>query len=291
MATDMRGLQPGTVVHGRYMVIQVLGAGGFGVTYKVLDQAEKKVCAMKEYMPRDIAHRSPGSQEIRPLSESRREQYKKFHDQFYKEAQTIYSLRGHPNIVEIRHLFYENNTVYYVMEYVEGTDMKQLLKNSGGKLRWEEIKPLLEQVVTGLSYVHASGLIHCDISPDNIFLVNGGKVKLLDFGAARSTLRGSVETSVIVAKPGFAPYEQMRGRNMGTWTDVYALAVTIYCCITGKVVPDSTERIANDKTIWPSQMGIAIPSGSWEQALKKGLALRVEDRYRTVAEFWDALNK
>lgn len=289
MAMDMRGLQRGTLVHNRYRIRSVLGAGGFGVTYLVEDVKTRKISAMKEYMPRDIAYRSPGSTEVRPLSESTREQYQKFHQQFYREAQAIFNLRGHPNIVEINDLFYENNTVYYVMEYVEGMDLRQVLKKNGGRLSWDALRPILQQVVTGLSHVHSSGMIHCDISPDNIFLVNGGKIKLLDFGAARSTLRGSVETSVIVAKPGFAPVEQMRGRNLGTWTDVYALAVTIYHCVTGRMVPDSTERMINDKTIWPSQMGIVIPSGNWEAALKKAMAIRVEDRYSTVAEFWTAM--
>jgi len=289
MAMDIRSLPPGTLVRGRYRVVQVLGAGGFGITYKVQNQKSGQIAAMKEYMPRDIAHRSPGSTQVRPLTEEDRVRYEKFFNQFYQEAQTIYNLRGHPNIVQINDLFYENNTVYYVMEYVEGLDLKQYLKQKGGSLRWEALKPLMEQVVRGLSQVHASGLIHCDISPDNIFLMKSGQVKLLDFGAARSTLRGDVQTSVIVAKPGFSPYEQMKGRNMGTWTDVYALAVTIYCCLTGKVLPDSTERMIQDKTIWPSQMGLAIPSKNWEQVLKKALALKPEDRYQSVSRFWSEL--
>lgn len=289
MAMDARSLPNGTLVHDRYRVVQVLGAGGFGITYKVRDQKSGQIAAMKEYMPRDIAHRSPGSMQVRPLTESARVQYEKFYNQFLEEAQTIYSLRGHPNIVEITHLFYENNTVYYVMEYVEGQDLKQYLKQQGGRLRWEVLKPLMEQVVRGLSQVHASGLIHCDISPDNIFLMKNGQVKLLDFGAARSTLRGEVQSSVILAKPGFSPYEQMRGKGMGFWTDVYALGVTIYCCLTGKVLPDSTERMIQDKTIWPSQMGLAIPSGSFEQVLKKALSVKPEDRYQSVSQFWKEL--
>ena len=289
MGMDVRSLPAGTLVHNRYRVEQVLGAGGFGITYKVRDQKNGQIAAMKEYMPRDIAHRSPGSSQVRPLTEGNRSQYEKFYNQFLQEAQTIYSLRGHPNIVEITHLFYENNTVYYVMEYVEGLDLKQYLRQQGGRLRWEAARPLIEQVVRGLSQVHASGLIHCDISPDNIFLMKNGQIKLLDFGTARSMLRGEVQTSVILAKPGFSPYEQMRGKGMGPWTDVYALAVTIYCCITGKVIPDSTERMIQDKTIWPSQMGLAIPSKNFEQVLKKALAVKPEERYQSVAQFWKEL--
>lgn len=289
MAMDIRALAAGTMVHDRYRILEMLGAGGFGITYKVQDQKNGQIAAMKEYMPRDIAHRPRGSTQVRPLSEECRSQYERFYDQFYREAQTIYSLRGHPNIVQINHLFYENGTVYYVMEYVEGVDLRKLVTQQGGSLRWEALKPIMEQVVRGLSQVHASGLIHCDISPDNIFIMRGGQVKLLDFGAARSTLRGDIQTSVIVAKPGFSPYEQMRGKGMGTWTDVYALAATIYCCLTGKVLQDSTERMIQDRIIWPSQMKLAVPSPTWERALKKALAVKSEERYQSVTQFWSEL--
>lgn len=284
-----RELIPGTLIHGRYRVEQVLGSGGFGVTYRVMDLKENRVSAMKEYMPLDAAYRPMGKKEVRPISESKKGQYERFRQQFLDEAQTIYKFRGHPNIVEVRHLFYENNTAYYVMEYVEGMDLGKFLKSQGGHISWAMLRPIVAQVVSALKQVHSGGMIHCDISPDNIFLMNAGQVKLLDFGAARNTLRGTVEASVIVAKVGYAPYEQMRGRNMGAWTDIYALAVTIYHCVTGRMPPRAEERIVNDNTIWPSQMGVAIPSAQWENALKKAMSVRVEDRYRSVMDFWNAL--
>lgn len=291
MDMDIRALKPGTVIHNRYMIQKVLGTGGFGVTYKVLDQREKKIAAMKEYMPLDAAYRPLGGKTIQPTSEGMRRQFEKFRLEFQKEAQTIYSFRGHPNIVEVYHLFLENNTCYYVMEYVEGMDLRQFLdKQPGKRMSWDMLRPIVAQVVAGLRQIHGVNMIHCDISPDNIFLMNSGAVKLLDFGAAKDTFRGELETSVIVAKPGFSPYEQMRGKGMGPWTDVYALAVTIYRCITGKNIQDATERINADKTIWPSQMGLAIPSQTWEAALKKGMAVRKEERYQNVLDFWNALN-
>ena len=286
MAGDLRALKPGTLVHNRYRVEKTLGAGGFGVTYRATDLKYNQIVAMKEYMPLDAAYRPAGSVEVYPVSEDMRPQYEKFRQRFLEEAQTIYKFRGHPNIVEVKHLFYDNNTAYYVMEYVEGMDLRQFLEQQGGRMSWNMLRPIIAQVVSGLKQVHNGGMIHCDISPDNIFLVKSGSVKLLDFGAAKSTLRGMVETSMIVAKPGYSPYEQMRGKDMGPWTDVYALAVTIYRCITGKMIQDSQTRIVNDTTIWPSQMGIAIPSGQWELALKKGMALRIEDRFSNVMDLW-----
>lgn len=284
-----RELIPGTLIHNRYRVEQVLGSGGFGVTYRVTDLKENRVSAMKEYMPLDAAYRPVGRKEVRPISESKKGQYEKFRQQFLEEAQTIYRFRGHPNIVEVRHLFYENNTAYYVMEYIEGMDLDQFLKSQGKRISWDMLRPIAAQVVSALKLVHSGGMVHCDISPDNIFLLKNGQVKLLDFGAAKNMLRGSVEASVIVAKVGFAPYEQLRGRNLGPWTDIYALAVTIYLCVTGRMPPKSEERLVNDSTIWPSQMGVAVPSVQWEAALKKAMAVRAEERYQSVMDFWSGL--
>lgn len=284
-----RELSPGTVIHGRYRIDKVLGGGGFGVTYRVADLKEGGIAAMKEYMPMDVACRVLGSHEVRPITGSAAQQYERFRQKFLDEARTIYKFRGHPNIVEVRHLFSENNTAYYVMEYVDGMDLGKFLDKQGGRMDWAMLRPIAAQVVSALKLVHSAGMIHCDISPDNIYLMHGGQVKLLDFGSARNMLRGSVEASVIVAKAGYSPWEQLRGRNMDAWTDVYALAATIYRCITGKTPPRAQDRIMQDETLWPSQMGLPVPSQRWEDALKKAMALRAEDRYQSVTEFWEAL--
>lgn len=289
MVADKRALQPGTVIHKRYRVERVLGAGGFGVTYQVTDTRDNCIAAMKEYMPMDIAYRPMGSKEVWPLTPDKKEFYEKFRKQFLDEAQTIYGFDGHPNIIQVRHLFYENNTAYYVMEYVTGMDLSKFLKQNGGRISWKELKPILYQVVSALKRVHERGKIHCDISPDNIFLMDNGQVKLLDFGAAKSTLRGAVDTSVVVAKPAYAPCEQMQGKDMGPWTDIYALGVTIYSCVTGMLPPKSEERIVNDHTVWPSATGFPLPAPNWENALRRAMALKREDRYQSVVEFWNAM--
>lgn len=284
-----RELPVGTLIHNRYRVEKVLGQGGFGVTYRVMDLKEGCVAAMKEYMPLDIACRPLGSREVRPISEGRRQQYEKFRQYFLREAQTIYQFRGHPNIVEVRHLFSENNTAYYVMEYIEGMDLGSFLKKQGGVLDWVMLRPIVAQVVSALKLVHSGNMIHCDISPDNIFLTNTGSVKLLDFGAARNTLRGNMAVSVIVANMGYAPWEQLQGRHLGPWTDVYALAATIYHCITGRLPSKAQERIARDDIVWPSDLGVAIPSQDWEKALRKAMSVQPSERWQSVTEFWSAL--
>ena len=283
-----RALSPGTVVHRRYRVERVLGEGGFGVTYMVYDMKENRISAMKEYFPLEIADRRPGSMEVVPRPD-KQEIYNRFKDSFLQEAQTIYNYSGHPNIISVYHLFNnENGTAYYVMEYINGVDLSKLLTQNGQRIDWETLKPIVAQIASALMKVHASGVIHCDISPDNIFILNGGTAKLIDFGAAKNVANKS---TIMLLKRGFAPPEQMTANGrLGPWTDIYALAVTVYRAITGAMPPAAEDRLKHDETCWPSEMGIPIPGAYWEQALRRGMALRVEDRFQTAAEFWKALS-
>lgn len=276
------------MVHNRYRIERVLGEGGFGVTYMVTDFKENRISAMKEYMPLEIASRRPGSREVVPRKGSE-EIYRRFCDSFLDEAQTIYNYSGHPNIINVYHLFKnENNTAYYVMEFINGVDLRKWLDQNGQRLSWEELKPIIAQIVSALARVHSSGVIHCDISPDNIFILDGGQAKLIDFGAAKNVVKS--KSSVVLLKRGFAPPEQMSANGrLGPWTDIYALAVTIYRAYTGRMPPSAEERLESDRTLWPTQMGFPNPTPYWEQALRKAMALRVDDRYHSVMEFWSAL--
>lgn len=286
---NKRALPLGAVVHGRYRVERVLGEGGFGVTYMVTDMRENRISAMKEYMPVDIAARSPISETVYPQSGCE-DSYKRFCNRFLEEARIIYRYRGHPNIIDVQHLFYDNNTAYYVMEFIEGKDLGKCLEINGERLPWDILRPIMAQVATALQEVHRGGMIHCDISPDNIFILDGGRVKLIDFGAAKSVLKS--KSSVVLLKRGFAPPEQLSAQGqMGPWTDIYAMAVTIYRAYTGRMPPAAEDRLMNDRTIWPSQMGITPPSRRWEQVLRKAMALRPEERYQNVADFWTELSR
>lgn len=285
-----RALSPGAVVHNRYRIEKVLGAGGFGVTYQVVDLKEGSPAALKEYMPADFAVRRVFSCNVQPNS-GQEAPYEKFLNKFLQEAQTLYKFQGHPNIVEVRHLFRENGTAYYSMELLDGEDLGKLLHRRGGRMSWNECLPIFFPVAKTLEMIHSVGLIHCDVSPDNICIQRSGVPKLLDFGAARVLLHGEAEASVIVLKNGYAPPEQRFGRKMGTWTDVYALAATIYRCVTGRVPPAAEERLNGEEVLPPSQLGADIPSSDWEQALMKGMSLHIEQRYQTVGEFWQALAK
>ena len=284
-----RALKVGTVIRGRYRVDKVLGEGGFGVTYKVWDSRENKIAALKEYYPLSIASRAPGGTHLVPAP-GNEESYERFRQDFINEAQTIYSFQNHPNIVSVYHLFGQyNNTAYYAMEYIDGSDLRHFLDRRGGHVSWEEFRPILAQVVTALQAVHNQNVIHCDISADNITITNNGQVKLIDFGAAKRSMHN--QGSVVLLRRGYAPLEQMSiNGHIGPWTDVYALAVTVYVAMTGEMPPSAENRVQHDGIIWPSQRGIREPFPGWEDALKKALEVRYENRFQNVTDFWNAIN-
>lgn len=286
MAMENRALRQGVIIHERYKIQKILGMGGFGITYRVFDMRENTVVALKEYMPMDIAVRKARSSMVYVAS-GRQAEFERFRDRFLEEARMIYRFNGHPHIVGVRHLFLENNTAYYAMDFMEGSDLGVLLR--GKRLSWGEIVPIMDQVVFALDTMHQNGMIHRDISPDNVFIQKNGQAKLIDFGAVKMMMRGP--STVLIKKNGFSPPEQINSNpKIGPWTDVYALAATIYMAFTGKRPEDvETRAMYPEEMLWPSQMGIAVPSPEWEEVLQKGMAMRYQERYQDVMTFWRIL--
>lgn len=273
-------LTPGTILDGRYLLGRVIGHGGFGITYIGLDLEWGNRVAVKEYMPVNEVSRHPG--QLHPVPRHR-EDFEYGLNRFYDEARTVYQYREHPNIIHVYKLFRENGTAYYVMEYLEGQDMRKLMKRSGGKLEFQTLLPLILPVMDALERVHKDHVIHRDISPDNIFV--GNTVKLIDFGAARVAYGNQNKSLSIVLKRGFAPEEQYRthGRQ-GPWTDVYALSATMYNALTGKMLPDALDRTRDDRLKDIGALCPGIPAHSAE-AIMKGLAVYAKDRYAGIREF------
>ncbi|MDO5133258.1 MAG: leucine-rich repeat domain-containing protein [Eubacteriales bacterium] len=277
-------LPPGTVLHGRYIVGQVLGQGGFGITYIAQDYNTKELLAIKEFFPSGFASRS-GKVSVLPVSASGDNVYDYGRDMFKNEALTLNKLSGNSNIVNVRSFFEENGTAYFVMEYVDGESLKSYVRKKGGRLSWKETMDLILPIMNALEYVHKAGFIHRDLSPDNIALTKDGTVKLLDFGAARYSMGERSQSLSVILKHGFAPVEQYsRHGNQGPWTDVYALAATIYNMITGRGVPDSVDRMHSDTIVRPSELGCSLPDYA-EEALMKALAVNPEDRFQSMGDF------
>ena len=197
---------------------------------------------------------------------------------------------GNPNIVRVHSYFEENNTAYFVMDYVQGTSFQDYLKQHG-RLSWQETKRILEPVIGALASVHSKGVIHRDVTPDNIYITNDGTVKLLDFGAARYSLGDKSRSLDVVLKHGYAPREQYsRHGRQGPYTDVYALGATFYYALTGRLPPDSIDRQDEDEFILPSSLGVKLPAKA-EDALCKALAVSAQDRFQSMSEFYLALNE
>ena len=274
-------LMPGSTLHGgRYLLGRVLGAGGFGITYIGFDTVLRFRVAIKEYFLMNYATRMPSDPNVVMHSTSYLQTFDQGKERFLHEAQILASMDKVPAIVDVKDFFEENGTAYIVMEFIQGTTLKEVVQARGGRIPPEEMFPLIEPLFRAMIKVHEKGLIHRDIAPDNLMLENGD-IRLLDFGCAREATTGS-ETMTIMLKPGFAPLEQYDGRGQGPWTDVYALCATLYFCLTGEVPPPATYRFRQDSLIPPSAMGIRLEP-QVEQALLTGMAVEPENRRIDVA--------
>lgn len=281
-------LSPGTIVGGQYIIGRVLGQGGFGITYAAQDYNSKNLVAIKEFLPEQFAARN-GSKQVNLYSAQHENDFKFGKENFLAEAKTLSQFNGLPNICDIYSYFEENGTAYFVMEYVDGISMSDYMKSKGGRLDVEEAKALLIPVMKALGNVHAKGIIHRDIAPDNIMVCPDGKVTLIDFGAARYSMGEKSRSLDVILKHGFAPKEQYtRHGRQGPYTDVYAIAATFYYAITGKLPPEAIDRINNEEVILPSALGAKI-SEAEEDALLKGLSVEAPARYQSMAEFIAAL--
>lgn len=275
---------PGTILAGRYRIGRVLGFGGFGVTYIGWDEVLLRKVAIKEYLPGEFSTRVPGQTMITAYEGERSEQFSSGLGKFLEEAKMLAKLESANGVVHIYNSFQENNTAYIIMEYLEGRTLKEYLELNE-KLSVEEAKEILHPIITALKEVHAMGILHRDIAPDNIFLTNDGKVKLLDFGASRFATTSHSKSLSVIIKPGYAPVEQYRSRgDQGPWTDVYSLAAVLYKMVTGVTPEDSMERVEKEELIKPSKLGVEI-SKNTEHAIINALNIKIEDRTQDTEIF------
>jgi len=278
-----------TILGGKYMLGKVLGEGGFGITYIAYDLNMNIVMAVKEYYPNGLVTRSTTeSMTIRTYGGEPGEYFKKGRERFVDEAKRLARFRDLPGIVAVTDFLIENGTAYIVMEFVEGQTLKSYLEQMGGRLPPEQVFDMMAPVFGSLAQIHENGIIHRDISPDNIMISPDGSVKLLDFGAAREFHDLNKSLSVML-KHGYAPMEQYTSKGQqGPFTDVYALSATIYMAITGMTPENAMDRLLEESLEPPSKLGIALPDYQ-EAALIKGLAVRQADRFQSVSELYTAL--
>lgn len=281
-------LLPGKILQEKYLVGKVLGYGGFGVTYIGWDLKLERKIAIKEYLPSDFATRSYGTELLTVYSGEATIQFESGLQSFISEARRLAKFNNIPEIVDIYDCFMDNGTGYIIMEFLEGKDVKTILKEEGS-IPVERATDITMHVLHGLSLIHKEGIIHRDIAPDNIFITNNNEVKILDFGASRYATAVQSRSLSVILKPGYAPEEQYRSRgNQGPWTDVYAMGATFYRMITGRRPKEAIERLANDDLETPSQLGIEI-APNVEIALMNSLNVKQEFRTRDAQAFYDEL--
>ena len=273
-----------TILAGKYLVGKVLGQGGFGITYIGWDLALERKVAIKEYYPSGQVSRQPGTRQLTWYTgENARAAQQSGMEMFLKEARKMVRVDAISGVVRVLDLFRENETAYIVMDFVEGETLKSRLKQTG-PMSWEQAKEIFRPAIQTMEKVHRAGLVHRDISPDNLMLIPEGKVNILDLGAAKDLNVNTGASSMQVAKSGFSPFEQYSQRGgSGPWTDVYSMAATIYYALTGKLLPIAIDRVEEDTIDWAQPRLDTLPPEALE-ALKKALAVSVKQRTQSMEE-------
>lgn len=279
-----------TVIGGKYIIGRAIGEGGFGITYTAYNKELNAKYAVKEYYPAEISGRgfsSPDGMTIYPFS-GYDDEFSKGLERFEREAKQLAQFDGMEGIVNVKDYITENGTGYIFMEFVSGKSLETHLTEQGGRVSFLEASEILKPVISALSQLHKKGLIHRDISPDNIIISEKSGPILIDFGASRNY---SDEKSMsVIVKYGYAPFEQYsRHGGQGPWTDVYAVSAVLYRMITGKKPPDSVARIQDSAELTPlSELCDDVPPAC-EAAIMKGLAVNKEDRLQSMDELYKVL--
>ncbi len=280
-------LAVGSIIKGQrtsYIIGAARGQGGFGITYAALDREKNRRVAIKEYFPIRCAIRNQdGSVSPKPGQEA---EFGKGFDNFCKEANRLVGIKPLASVVNIWDNILANNTAYLVMEFLDGAPLHQKVSQMGGAIPAQDLFPKLAPLMDDIDRLHRQGILHRDISPDNILWMKDGRLKLIDFGSSRS-MEGD-KSMTIMLKQGFAPVEQYLTHGQGPWTDVYGLGATIYYCLTGVTPPQALERLEQNTLKAPTALGVAI-SPEEEEALLKAMATQPKERFQSVAEFRNAL--
>lgn len=283
-------LQIGTILHDRYEIKDILGAGGFGITYKAWDNTLQTEVCIKEYYPVGIANRTVTASQVSVYTNADEASYKRGMQRFLREARGLAKLGSVKNIVNVHDYFEENNTAYMVMEYLKGKTLKCFVRENGGKVDEDVAIHVACSVLEALQHVHAVGIIHRDISPDNIYICDNMEVKLIDFGALKQEIAEVNKSTSIILKYGFAPPEQYtsNSREQGAWTDIYAVGATVYYILTGLIPQDSVMRMMEDVLV-PLEEIIPSISKNFSDAIMKAMSLNIRDRFASAEDFLNEL--
>ena len=279
-----------TLQGGKYRITRELGHGGFGITYLALQVALNRQVAIKEFFMRELCNREPGASAVTVASEGSRETIDRYRTKFVKEAQTIAGLDS-PHVIRIYDIFEENGTAYYVMEYIDGGSLDDLVK-SHGPLSEVAAIGYIRQLGETLQYIHSKNILHLDIKPSNVLLREGRDVVLIDFGISKHYDEAGGQTSTTPAgiSHGYAPIEQYKQGGLSQFapsTDVYSLGATFYKLLTGETPPDATDINEEGLPIAPLiERGISATTRS---VILRAMSPKKKQRYQSVEEMMKAL--
>ena len=284
-----RALPLGTILDGKYLLGKVLGEGGFGITYLAMDLNLDMPIAVKEYFPVGLASRDTSiegnTENVSVITGEKRRYYEYGIKSFSSEAKNLARFQKTDGIISVKDFFLENSTAYLVMEYIEGKTLKQYLEEREFPLSEKETLCLIRPILNALEKIHEEGIIHRDISPENIMLAKDGRVVLIDFGAARISTGAETKSLTVLLKHGYAPVEQYQTQGkQGPYTDIYAVCATMYRMLSGKRPEEAIDRIVEDKVIPLEQRRDIQVSYQVSSAIQKGLSIQAWDRYQTVEE-------
>lgn len=269
----------------RFLIGEVLGQGGFGITYSAWDEKNNRRVALKELYPKSLAYRGQDRRYMVPKA-GQEDFLAELRSKFEREANLLLQLKGQDHLIRVYSLFQWNNTSYYAMEFLEGQDLEAYRKKCG-IFSWTTLAPLMQQTLEALGGLHRKNLIHRDISPDNLFLTQENEIRLIDFGSVRAYEGNSHFTTQL--KKEFAPWEQnISNGNQGPWTDIYSLSVTMYLLLTGKLPPKAPERKGGQPTVPIRSLAPQVPEYV-AAAIEKGMAVEIRDRFQNTDEFMRAL--
>ena len=268
--------------NGRYRIERVLGEGGYGITYEATDLQKRCKVAVKEFFPAYALYRNPNGTDVISKVANAETALAHTRMRFNQEAALLISLKSIKEIVTVYHSFEDNKTAYYTMELLQGMDMQKWLQKHGA-MHWNELYPIVIQILRALYATHQMGYIHRDVTPDNIYILQNGTAQLIDFGNARRYNANQQLTAVV--KDKFAPREQYTSKGkQGPWTDIYSLCVTIYYALTGKLPPKATEVNAAGDMMPPLHTLVDVPQAV-SRAVQVGMSADENKRYQSIADF------